>query len=87
VVNSEFAFGIDISRYNTSPDGRIQVDFDVIAAHAQHSSSESEVVFIAMRTGVSWGYQDPWFATYFEEAGNQRKGRWIISCAFWAGLT
>lgn len=56
-------FGIDLSRYNTSPDGKIQVDFDVIAAHMPRVS------FIAMRTGISWGYQDPWFSRYFEEAG------------------
>ena len=65
--NEEFAFGIDLSRYNTSPDGKQQVDFDVIAAH------EPEVVFIAMRAGISWGYQDPWFAAYFQEA--RRIGR------------
>jgi GH25 family lysozyme M1 (1,4-beta-N-acetylmuramidase) len=63
VVNQKYAFGIDLSRYNTSPDGKVKVDFDVISDH------QPEVVFIAMRTGVSWGYQDPWFATYFQEAG------------------
>lgn len=63
MVNEALAFGIDLSRYNTSPDGRVKVDFDVIAAH------DPEVVFIAMRAGVSWGYQDPWFAYYFQEAG------------------
>jgi len=62
VSNSEFAFGVDISRYNTSPDGRIKVDFDAISAH------DPEVVFIAMRSGVSWGYQDPWFEFYFQES-------------------
>lgn len=63
MVVENLAFGIDLSRYNTSPDGRVQVDFDVIAAH------QPEVAFIAMRAGISWGYQDPWFATYFQEAG------------------
>ncbi len=61
--NENYAFGIDLSRYNTSPDGKVKVDFDVIAEH------QPEVAFIAMRTGVSWGYQDPWFAYYFQEAG------------------
>jgi GH25 family lysozyme M1 (1,4-beta-N-acetylmuramidase) len=61
--NENYAFGIDLSRYNTSPDGKVKVDFDVIAAH------QPEVAFIAMRAGISWGYQDPWFATYFQEAG------------------
>ena len=60
--NSSLAFGIDISKYNTSPDGRHKPDFDVIAAH------QPEVAFIAMRAGISWGYQDPWFAYYFAEA-------------------
>jgi GH25 family lysozyme M1 (1,4-beta-N-acetylmuramidase) len=67
--NDKFAFGIDISRYNTSPDGRIKVDFDQIAAH------DPKVVFIAMRAGVSWGYQDPWFAYYFAEAGRIGRAR------------
>jgi GH25 family lysozyme M1 (1,4-beta-N-acetylmuramidase) len=60
--NSNLAFGIDLSRYNTSADGTRKVNFDTIAQH------DPEVVFIAMRTGVSWGYQDPWFAYYFAEA-------------------
>jgi GH25 family lysozyme M1 (1,4-beta-N-acetylmuramidase) len=59
--NDYSAFGIDISRYNTSPDGSIKPNFDLIAAH------QPEVVFIAMRAGISWGYQDPWFAYYFAE--------------------
>jgi GH25 family lysozyme M1 (1,4-beta-N-acetylmuramidase) len=63
MTNSNFAFGIDLSRYNTSPDGKIKVNFDTIAAH------DPEVVFIAMRAGISWGYQDPWFSYYFAEAG------------------
>ncbi len=67
--NDKFAFGVDISRYNTSPDGRTKVDFDRIAAH------DPKVVFIAMRTGVSWGYQDPWFAYYFAEAGRIGRAR------------
>jgi GH25 family lysozyme M1 (1,4-beta-N-acetylmuramidase) len=45
------------------PDSKKLVNFDVIAAH------DPEVVFIAMRAGISWGYQDPWFAYYFQEAG------------------
>jgi len=60
--NQDLAFGIDLSRYNTSADGKGKVDFDAIAAH------QPEVVFIAMRAGVSWGYQDPWFAFYLAEA-------------------
>jgi lysozyme len=60
--NTDAAFGIDLSRWNTSADGKTKVDFDVIADHVPHVS------FIAMRAGVSWGYQDPWFAYYMAEA-------------------
>lgn len=69
MVNSELAFGIDLSRYNTSADGKTQVDFDQIAAH------QPRVAFIAMRAGISWGYQDPWFSTYFAGAGRIGRAR------------
>ena len=69
MVNNELAFGIDLSRYNTSADGKTQVDFDTIAAH------QPKVTFIAMRAGISWGYQDPWFSTYFAEAGRIGRAR------------
>ncbi len=61
-VNENLAFGIDISRYNTSPDGKQKVDFDRMDQHTP------KVSFISMRAGISWGYQDPWFAYYFQEA-------------------
>ena len=67
--NSSLAFGIDISKYNTSPDGKLKPNFDIIAAH------QPEVVFIAMRAGISWGYQDPWFAYYFSEAARINRVR------------
>ena len=54
-------FGIDISRYNTSADGKKKVDFDIIAAHIP------KVLYIAARCGISWGYQDPWFEYYWQE--------------------
>lgn len=60
--NTQYALGIDLSRYNTSADGKLKVNFDIIAAH------RPKVVFIAMRAGISWAYQDPWFAYYFTEA-------------------
>ena len=60
--NNNLAFGIDLSRWNTSADGKKKVDFDLIAAH------DPEVSFIAMRAGVSWGYSDPWFTYYMAEA-------------------
>ena len=63
MINQQLAFGIDLSKWNTSADGRRRVDFDAIAAH------QPQVAFIGMRAGISWGYQDPWYAYYFQEAG------------------
>jgi GH25 family lysozyme M1 (1,4-beta-N-acetylmuramidase) len=59
--NSHHAFGIDLSRWNTSADGKKLVNFDIIAAH------QPQVAFIGMRAGISWGYQDPWFSYYLQE--------------------
>ncbi len=59
--NAQFPFGIDLSKWNTSADGKKQVNFNTIAAH------QPNVAFIAMRAGISWGYQDPWFSYYFTE--------------------
>lgn len=67
--NSNLAFGIDLSKWNTSQDGKHKVDFDTIAAHTPH------VAFIAVRAGISWGYQDPWFAYYFAEIKRIRRVR------------
>ena len=60
--NAHLAFGIDISKFNTSPDGKKKVNFDTVGAH------QPKVAFIGMRAGISWGYQDPWFSYYFQEA-------------------
>ncbi len=62
VHNQEFAFGIDLSRYNASADLRQFPNFDQIAAH------QPEVTFIAMRTGQSWGEKDQTFGHFFDEA-------------------
>jgi GH25 family lysozyme M1 (1,4-beta-N-acetylmuramidase) len=59
--NSDLAFGVDISKYNTSPDGSKKVNFDIVASHFPLVS------FVGMRAGISWGYQDPWFSFYFQE--------------------
>lgn len=60
--NIRLPFGIDLSKYNTSADGKQKVDFDIIAA-----TTPPYVAFVAMRAGISWGYQDPWFNYYFTE--------------------
>ena len=47
-----YPFGIDISRYQYSSDGKQKPDFDTINATCD---------FVAVRAGISWGYTDPWF--------------------------
>jgi len=61
---NDLAMGIDLSRFNTSADGKKKVDFDVIKA-----STDPIVRFVAMRSGISWGYTDAWFQFYFQECG------------------
>jgi GH25 family lysozyme M1 (1,4-beta-N-acetylmuramidase) len=51
--------GIDLSRYNTSADGKVKVDFDAFKA--------AGVSYVACRAGISWGYADAWFAYYWSE--------------------
>lgn len=48
-----YPFGIDISRYQYSADGKQKPNFDTINATCE---------FVAVRAGISWGYTDPWFA-------------------------
>lgn len=60
--NQGFPFGIDLSQHNASWDGKRMPDFDQIKAH------QPIVRFIAMRTGISWGYRDSMFERYFAEA-------------------
>lgn len=62
VRNQHLAFGIDLSRYNASADLKQLPDFGQIAAH------KPRVEFIAIRTGQSWGYEDPVFRTFYREA-------------------
>ena len=49
----DYPFGIDISRYQYSSDGKQKPNFDLMNAACD---------FIAVRAGISWGYTDPWFA-------------------------
>jgi GH25 family lysozyme M1 (1,4-beta-N-acetylmuramidase) len=60
--NQGFPFGVDLSQHNASWDGKYIPDFDQFKQHSP------EVQFVAMRTGVSWGYRDSQFARYFAEA-------------------
>ena len=47
-----FPLGIDISAYQFSSDGKRKPNFDIINAKCE---------FVAVRAGISWGYQDKWF--------------------------
>lgn len=49
---SEFPLGIDLSSYQFSQDGKRKPNFDIINAKCE---------FVAVRAGISWGYQDKWF--------------------------
>lgn len=69
--NTHLPFGIDLSKWNTSQDGKQKVDFDIINA-----TNPPRVSFVAMRAGISWGYQDPWFNYYFQEG--QRIGKILM---------
>ena len=62
VRNQEFAFGIDLSRYNAS------ADLTQTPACDQISDHNPAVGFIAIRAGVSWGYRDPMFRNFYEQA-------------------
>jgi len=55
------AFGIDISKYQSSQDGSKKMDFTAVQNHTK------EVTFIAARGGISWGYTDPMFRYYWDE--------------------
>jgi len=70
VRNQEFAFGVDLSRYNASADLTQTPDFDVIAAH------QPQVNFVAMRSGVSWGYRDPMFKQFYQQV--ERVGACVL---------
>jgi GH25 family lysozyme M1 (1,4-beta-N-acetylmuramidase) len=48
---SEFPLGVDISAYQYSSDGKRKTNFDIINAKCE---------FVAVRAGISWGYQDKW---------------------------
>ena len=54
---SELPFGIDISKYQFSQDGKRKPDFDII---------NEKCDFVAVRAGISWGYVDQWFRYSWE---------------------
>ncbi len=55
------AFGIDISKWQSSHDLKRKMDFDAVKRH------QEEVTFIAARAGMSFNYVDPTFNYYWKE--------------------
>lgn len=61
------AFGIDISIFDSNNG---LMNFGLVAEH------EPRVSFIAIRSNISWGYQDKWFPYHWDEVGKMdRVGR------------
>jgi len=56
-------FGIDISKYQYSSDGKQKPDFDKV---------NSTCDFVGVRAGISWGYTDPWFSYSWEHITKPR---------------
>ena len=54
----DLPFGIDIARY-ASTNG--QMDFKIAAKH------KPLIRFMAVRAGISWGYEDSWFSYHWQE--------------------
>ena len=54
---SELPFGVDISSYQYSQDGKTKPNFDLI---------NEKCDFVAVRAGISWGYTDRFFAYSWE---------------------
>lgn len=50
--NQNQPYGVDISRYQYSQDGRQKINFDVL---------NPLIKFCGIRAAISWGYTDPWF--------------------------
>lgn len=51
--NQNQPYGVDISRYQYSQDGRQKINFDVL---------NPLIKFCGIRAAISWGYTDPWFS-------------------------
>ena len=66
---SELPFGIDMSRYQFSSDGKRKPNFDVINA---------KCAFVAVRSGISWGYVDQWFRYSWEHLDVPRLAYHVI---------
>ena len=64
-----YPFGIDISAYQYSPDGKQKPDFDLI---------NEKCDFVAVRAGISWGYTDKWFEYSWSHVLRPRLGYHVV---------
>ncbi|HOH92202.1 MAG TPA: GH25 family lysozyme [Anaerolineaceae bacterium] len=63
------AFGIDISKWQSSADGKRKMDFDAVTKHKE------PVSFIAARAGIADDYEDSMFQYYWKEMKRIRSNR------------
>lgn len=63
------AFGIDISKWQSSADGRREMDFKAVKKH------EEPITFIAARASIGSDYVDPLFHRYWKEMKRLRVAR------------
>ena len=64
-----YPLGIDLSSYQFSQDGKRKPNFDIINAKCE---------FVAVRAGISWGYQDKWFRYSWEHLDVPRMAYHVI---------
>lgn len=64
-----YPLGIDISSWQTSSDGKQKPDFGII---------NQKCTFIAIRAGISWGYTDRWFSSYWEQTEIPRMAYHVV---------
>ena len=72
---NDLPFGIDLSRYQYSSDGKQKPDFDKINATCD---------FVAVRAGISWGYADPWFKYSWDHIEKPRLAYHVVYPGEWA---
>ena len=72
---NDLPFGIDISKYQFSSDGKQKPDFDKINATCD---------FVGVRAGISWGYTDPWFAYSWNHIEKPRLAYHVVYPGEWS---
>ncbi len=70
-----YPFGVDMSRYQYSQDGKQKPNFDLI---------NSTCAFVAVRAGISYGYTDPWFSYSWEHLDVPRLAYHVVYPGEWA---